>query len=71
MSPSWHIQVQAQIVATLVGTRPPSAGTFTGVVTVLRKAVATSATSAPTEAAEPAMIALRAAWSATDCCASA
>ena len=27
MSPSWHIQVQAQIVATLVGTGPPRAGT--------------------------------------------
>src|SRR6478735_11674053 len=71
MSPSWHIQVQAQIVATLVGTGPPSAGTVTGVVTVLWKAAATSATSAPTVAAEPARIALSAAWSATDCWASA
>ena len=71
MSPSWHIQVQAQIVATLVGTTPPSEGTFTGVKSVLRNAVATSATSAPTDAAEPAMIVFSAAWSATDCCASA
>src|SRR4051812_29856724 len=71
MSPSWHIQVQAQMVATLVGTAPPSAGTFTGAVTVLRKAVDTSATSAPTVAAEAAMMPLRAAWRATDCCARA
>ncbi|MFL6167911.1 MAG: hypothetical protein ACJ710_16660 [Ornithinibacter sp.] len=40
-------------------------------MTVLRKAVETSATSAPTEAADWAMTVFRAACSATDCCATA
>jgi hypothetical protein len=55
-----HIQVQAQIVATLVGIVPKAVAT--GVVSKDRNAVATSATSAPTVADAPATAPLRRVW---------